>query len=143
MDNGEIIHDEVEETFKAMGESIIGINRRTYFVAEASDRQVIGVIGITAPDKRLHQYIKTNNPVELINAFVHPNHRRKGVGKALVKFIENYAKNKGYTEIILTSGPRYQFSGWEAWIKLFGSPIVTAKNYFDRKYPAKVWGKIF
>lgn len=79
--------------------------------------------------------------MELINAFVDNSERRKGVGRALVTAIEEHVKGKGYKEFILISGPRYQFSGWAAWTKIFGPPIATARDYFGEGYHAQVWRK--
>lgn len=56
MDTREIIHGEVEETFQSMKESISGNTDRTYFVAQTNEGQVIGIVGIKPPDKRLIQY---------------------------------------------------------------------------------------
>lgn len=87
-----------------MSESVDGRNDRTYLVAENSDGEVIGVIGFRAPDETMLTFTKTPNPVELVNAYVRSDERKgKGVGKALVAKLEERAKEKGHTEIVLNS----------------------------------------
>jgi len=94
-----------------MEESISGKNDRTYFVAVTQDGNVVGSMGMRTPDPRLLQYVTTGKPIELVNAFVSKDYRRQGTGQALVHTIEKEAKQKGYTELIMDSGPRYKFTG--------------------------------
>lgn len=138
----EIIVEEVEETLKAMEDSVDIKNDRTYFVAETGDGSVIGTMGMRNPDPRLLEFARTDKPIELINAFVSNNHRKLGAGKTLVQAIIDEAKQKGYKELILDSGPRYMYSGWGAWNKIFGQPTAVAKNYYGKGANAPVWSKL-
>jgi GNAT superfamily N-acetyltransferase len=133
--------EEVDETLEAMRQSIDGVNNRTYFVAQSEDGQVVGVMGMRAPDERMIPFTQTTNPVEVVNAFVSKTHRRKGIGKALITSIESVARSQGKTEIILNSGPRYQLSGWGAWKKIFGDPMGIAQDYYGEGGNAPVWRK--
>ncbi|OGG34423.1 hypothetical protein A2363_00530 [Candidatus Gottesmanbacteria bacterium RIFOXYB1_FULL_47_11] len=107
----ELLTEELESTLQAMEESISGKNDRTYFVAVTQDGNVVGSMGMRTPDPRLLQYVTTGKPIELVNAFVSKDYRRQGTGQALVHTIEKEAKQKGYTELIMDSGPRYKFTG--------------------------------
>lgn len=138
----EIIRDEVEETLKATEESANGQGGRTYFVAEDANDGVVGIMGMREPEERMLAFKVTESPVEIINAFVSPAHRRTGIGRALVARIENEARQKGCTELVLNSGPRYQFTGWAAWNKIFGDPVTIAKDYYGEGWSAPVWRKL-
>jgi len=110
---GQPLPEEVEEDLQVMLESINGNNDPTYLVAENLDKSVIGVIGFRTPDPRMLPFTHTPKPAELVNAYVGKEHRAgKGVGRALVKKLEEEAKAKGFTEIVLNSGPRYEKTGW-------------------------------
>lgn len=137
-----VLTEEIEETLKAMEESISGQNNRTFFVAVSANNKVVGVMGMKDPEEKMIPYTKTDKPVELINAFVSKDYRRQGIGKALVGAIENQARQKGYKELVLNSGPRYQFSGWAAWKKIFGEPAAIAKDFYGEGWDAPVWRKI-
>jgi len=85
-------------------------------------------------------YVATSSPAELINAYVAQDHRGgKGVGHSLVNAIRQRAKEKGHTEIILNSGPRYKFSRWPTWMRLFGKPIAVARQYYGEGGDAPIW----
>lgn len=140
----ELVPEEVEEDLQLMRGSIRGSDRK-YFVAETDDKQVIGVIGMVKIKKgsRMMEFATTNNPIELVNAYVSKNQRMgKGVGTALVKMLENEARTAGYKEIVLNSGPRYKETGWKFYDKLkdFHRAGVAVKLYGDRG-DAPVWRK--
>jgi len=138
----ELLNEEVEEILSTMKDSIVGKNDRTYFVAETEDGNIAGSIGMRKPDPRLFIYTRTDNPIEIINAFVSKEHTRQGIGRALINTVEENARKNGFKELILNSGPRYMFSGWPAWTKIFGRPIAIAQDYFGKGIDAPVWRKI-
>lgn len=61
-----------------------------YYVAKING-QTAGFLGIWDEEKKIH----------IINITVHPEYRRKGIGKNLLAFAVNYAKEKGKKEIYL------------------------------------------
>ncbi len=140
----ELEREEVEETLKRMQESLTGDNDRKYFVAEETDGRIIGVIGMIRPGEVMQQFATTNNPIELVNAFVAMDKRRgQGVGRALVAALETEAKRRGITEIVLNSGSRYEEFGWGFYDRLEGySRVGVAKNLYGPGFDAQVWRKI-
>lgn len=111
-ETGEIIAEEVQEVLEYMRSSIDQQNDRTYFVAEEPDGKVVGVMGTKTPDELMCGFATTNNPTEMVNAYVSVDKRGgKGVGSALVRTLETEARAKGFTEIVLNSGPRYKDTG--------------------------------
>lgn len=139
---GHIIKKEVDQTLQAMRESITGMTDRTYFVAE-EDGNVVGVMGMRTPDGKMVQFATTSKPIELINAFVSSERRRgSGVGRALVTKIEQAAKERGYTEVQLNSGPRYEETGWGFYDAIGYTRIALAHNYYGPGRHAPVWQKL-
>lgn len=61
-----------------------------YFVAKIENK-IVGFIGLWVEEKKLH----------IINITVHPNERCKGIGKNMVYFAINYAKENNLNEIYL------------------------------------------
>lgn len=140
-DSGQALPDEVEEDLQLMKDSVSG-NDTTYLVAELATGQVVGVIGFKVPDNRLLPYTKTPNPTELVNAYVSKEHRGgKGVGTALLAKLEEEAKAKGHTEVILNSGPRYKDTAWGFYIRTYGKPVGIAEKYYGEGGDAPIWRK--
>lgn len=143
-DTGEFLPDEVEEDLQIMLDSIYGRADRTYLVAEVFGRnEVVGVIGLKKPGKEMLKFTTTRKPYELVNAYVKPQERGgRGVGRALVKGLEETAKELGATEIVLNSGPRYKDTGWGFYDKQEGySRVGVARNYYGEGGDAPVWRK--
>lgn len=140
---GQPLPDEVEEDLQLMSESVEGKNDRTYLVAEGLDGEIIGVVGFKTPDETMLTFTKTQNPVELVNAYVKSDERKgKGVGRALVAKLEEKAREKSYTEIVLNSGPRYKDTGWGFYNKLEGyKKVGIAVGYYGENVDAPVWRK--
>lgn len=138
----QIITDEVEEVLQNIQESIEESNGRQYVVAKNLKGEVVGVMGLKSqPDEVMMGFAATENPAEIVNAYVALDERGQGTGKLLVKHLEQLARNSGHTEIIVNSGPRYQEFGWPFWRKRYGEPRV-AEKYYDDKWDAKVWQKV-
>lgn len=137
-----VVQDEITRILEAVRESARGENDIVYLVAETSEGEVVGMMGLRQPEERMLAYTSTPLPAELINAFVHKDHRGgRGVGHALVNGLERIARARKHTEIVLNSGPRYQLSGWSSWNRLFGNPIAVAANYYGEGGNAPVWRK--
>ena len=142
-DTHEPLPDEVASLMEAMRLSIDGKNDRVYLVAEASDKQVVGVMGFKNPDETMQAFAKTHNPAELVNAYVAQDQRGgKGVGSALIRGLETEARMRGYTEIILNSGPRYKETGWGFYDKQPGYERVGVAEKMYRTGDAPVWSKV-
>lgn len=141
---GEVIANEVEQDLNQMKTSIEGGSEGVSLVAETHEGERVGVIGLKPPDERMLKFTTTDKPAELIHAYVAKKHRRgKGVGRALVQQLEREAKVRGYREIVLNSGPRYEETGWGFYDRLEGySRVGIAKDYYGAGIDAPVWRKI-
>ena len=71
---GELIPEEVADDLDQMEKSYTGENDITYLVAEENG-EVLGVMGFRPPEEKMKQYGTTENPAELINAYVSNDHR--------------------------------------------------------------------
>jgi len=140
-DTGRPLPEEVEEDLQKMKDSARDKNDHTYLVAETIEGEVIGVIGFRNPDERMRPFTQTPNPTELVTAYVAKEHRGgKGLGRALVAKLEDEARKKGHSEIVLNSGPRYKYTGWGFYDRLEGYQRVgIAKNYYGEGGDAPVW----
>lgn len=134
--------DEAQQTASLMSESIAGLNDIVYWVAQEYG-QVVGVIGMKIPDKTIRASALTENPIELINAFVSKRQIGKGVGTALTYVLEQEAKLRGYTEVILSSGERYRETGWGFYDRLEFTRLPPIKDYYSKGFDAFIWSKIF
>jgi len=141
-DTGEPRPGEVQEDLDVMLASIRGKNDRSYLVAEDSGK-VIGVIGMKKPDEVMMGFARSPNPYELVNAYVDPDYRRgRGVGSSLVLELEYLARQKGFTELVLNSGPRYEKTGWEFYDKIGYKRVGLAEKYYGDGGDAPVWSKM-
>ncbi len=140
---GQLEKEEIQEILEAIDIFFTNGNKRRFFVAELNPDIVIGLIDCGPARENMAVYAITPNPAEIFNAYVAKEHRGgKGVGKALVNRVVQWATTEGYTELLLNSGPRYRFSGWPAWTRIFGKPITVAEDYYGEGAHAPVWSKI-
>lgn len=140
-DTKELLAREVEDFLGHMLASSRGEGSRRYVVAETLGGQVAGVMGLVPPSEELRAYAETERPIEVVNAYVAETQGRRGVGRALLGSLEVMARQQGFTELIVNSGPRYEEKGWKFWTKLFGEPVAEIKNAYGEGRDAKVWRK--
>jgi len=136
---GEVFTDEIEEDLRSVEQSRDGLNERYYAVARTSGGLVIGVMGLQRPEQEMLAFTNTENPIELINAYVLRSSRGLGAGQALVHHLEDKAKEDGHSELVLNSGPRYQWSGWPFWRSMYGEPVGMLKDHYGPSFDAMVW----
>ena len=84
-------------------ESLKDDSGKRMFVAESAEGRVVGMMGLSEkPKKELLPFTKTDNPCELIVAYVHPDYRKgQGVGTALINASQDLARSLGKKEILL------------------------------------------
>ncbi|MEP7104147.1 MAG: GNAT family N-acetyltransferase [Candidatus Dojkabacteria bacterium] len=138
--SGEPLPKEVDGNLQDMRDSIEGKNDYKYLVARTESGEVIGVMGLKKVEGVMRYFTLTDNPGELINAYVSAGHRDgKGVGRALVNGIILLARALGYKEIVLNSGPRYMTTAWGFYDKVFGPRVDVAIGMYGYGGDAPIW----
>jgi N-acetylglutamate synthase-like GNAT family acetyltransferase len=140
-DEGHVQQDEVERILLNMVSSKVGHNKRKYLVAESSKGEVIGTVGYKDPDEIMQNVASTPKPLEIINAFVHPEFLGKGAGSALFDKVEKIAQKKRYTEVFLNSGSRYEDSAWPFYVSRYGEPSAYIPDMYGPGEGAPVWSR--
>ncbi|HMS50287.1 MAG TPA: GNAT family N-acetyltransferase [Candidatus Saccharibacteria bacterium] len=140
-ETGILQENEVIEALDSVEQSLQGANSRQYVVAEDTAGVVVGMMGLDVPEGAMQELAATENPAEIVNAYVSADTRFSGTGKALVARLEETARAEGRTELLVNSGPRYEKSGWRFWTSMFGEPIHELKDYYGPGYRAMVWRK--
>jgi len=98
---------------------ILGDSDNQMYVAE-EDNEIVGFLGITKQT--------WNNTAHGINIFVHPNHRRKGIGQSLVKEMIEGAKRMKVRSLIVEAPSKSNA------LPLFLSVGFRKCGYNDRYY---------
>ena len=145
-DNGVIAYEEVDGDIKTLGESLLPDSGKSMFVAENEAGEVVGMMGLSAkPKPALMPFAKTDNPSELIIAYVHPSYvRGKGVGTLLINGCQDLAKSLGKKEILLESGPRHRESAYPFYDKQPGFERVgIIKDFYGEGLDTVIWQKTF
>ncbi len=78
-----------------------------FFVARGEET-VIGVGGLAKPLPIILPLAKTINPGEIKILYIDGNHRGKGLGKEMINYLEQEARNQGYKELFVRSAERYK-----------------------------------
>lgn len=142
---GRPITDEIDQALAAIQACAAGEQTpRIYVVAEAAGQTILGVMGLVTASDMLANAAPTvavGTAGELINAFVDPAARGRGVGKQLVQNLETTAGYFGYEDIVVASGPRYQKTGWPFWSSLYGQPAWVCPDAYGPGNDAPVWRK--
>ena len=134
---------EIAEFLARMSGSLVDERVYRYLVAVAEDESTIGVVGTRPASPEMLPFAATERPVELINIYIDARHRKsQGVGTALVRELERRAREQGYREMILNSGPRYRDSGWEFFDRLRYERRGVARDLYGQGKHARVWSKI-
>ena len=132
--------DEINEILSLVPKTEAELAERYCAIARISGgATVLGMMSLKNPDDVIRSFAKSDNPIELTDAYTLT--RRAGIGAALVGHVEQVARERGHTEIVLVSGPRFQPTGWPFWTKLYGEPVGTAYQYFENTYDGRVWRK--
>jgi len=77
------------------------------------DHQTTGVGGLADPLPKSLPFATTSKPGEIKILYLDNLNRGRGLGKELLAFLENEAKNFGYTEILIRTASRYQATAWD------------------------------
>lgn len=132
---------EIAEFLARMSGSVTEERGYRYLVAATKEATIIGVVGMQPPSPEMVPFASTERPVEMINTYVHSRQRGHGVGTALVRELERLAREHGYSEMIVNSGPRYRDSGWKFYDKLGYERRGMACDLYGDGAHAPVWSK--
>jgi len=145
-DFGVIAYDEVEGDMETLRESLKEGSDKKMFVAQTADGKVIGMMGVKLhPKKELLRFAKTDDPCELIVAYVHPDYRKgQSVGTALITASQDFARAQGKKEILLESGPRNIETGYPFYDRQPGFQRVGKINdFYGPELDTVVWQRTF
>ena len=141
-DTGIVSEEEVSSIKERISNSLTGDGYK-YFVVRDDNGIAIGCAGVREPDDIMKEY--KSSPVkkstELVNVFLSNKYRGMDLGKKLLEYTFQKAKEKGYEEILWNSGPRYKDSAWGFYNKLVGNPVAIIKDLYGKDGDAPVWRK--
>jgi N-acetylglutamate synthase-like GNAT family acetyltransferase len=101
--------EEVEKYLSRISSEINGQTEYSMnFWVIKDDQLVIGVGGLAKPLPIILPFAKSSSPGEIKILYINNSHRGQGVGKQMIKFLENEAKNQNYHELFVRSAQRYQ-----------------------------------
>lgn len=142
-DDSVIATDEVKGDMATLRKSLDANSGKTIFVAQTQDGETIGMMGLSEkPKEPLIPFAKTDDPSELIVAYVHPDHTGRGVGTALITAVQNLAIRLGKKEILLESGPRHKKTGYPFYDQQPGFERVgVISDFYGAGQDTVVWRK--
>jgi len=121
----------LEHVYRQLLESAERDTGKKYFVATDKEGRVIGVMGMTKPSGNvIEPFVTSDKCIEVINAFVDPEVKMSGVGKALLSKIEEESRLIGADELVVSSGEIFKKKGWPFWTRNFGEPVHTYNDYW-------------
>jgi len=116
--------EEVEKYLGRISSEINGITEYSMgFWVIKDENLVIGVGGLSKPLPIVLPLAKLNNPGEIKILYLDNKFRGIGAGKQLINFLEQEAKNQGYTELFIRSAERYKETAYGFYQKM-GYKIV-------------------
>lgn len=101
--------EEVEKYLSRIESEINGATEYSMNFFVAKDRElVVGVSGLSQPLPLILSLAKTINPGEIKIIYIDNNHRGKGLGREIINYLEQEARNQGYKELFVRSAERYK-----------------------------------
>lgn len=139
--------EEVGKYIERIKNEINGIaeyNNLHFWLAKEINK-TIGIIGLCDPLEKVIPFAQSNKPGEIKILYVDNNSRGKGIGRELVKFIEEEAKRLGYTELLVRSAERYKDTAYGFYKKMGYKTVGTVSGgdgskvmqVFQKKLTAK------
>lgn len=133
------ITDEIADVLERIKQATRGelSEKDGYLVAEIGG-EVLAVMGFRDPSETMRQVSRSDNPLEVVNAFVHPSARGQGLGEQMLDAVQKQAEVAGHDSLIVNSGPRYA-DAHPFYTKHFGAPIDTLEDHYGPGLHAPVW----
>jgi GNAT superfamily N-acetyltransferase len=111
--------EEAEKYIGRIKNEIAGlIEFNLHFWVAREDGVVVGISGLCDPLPKILGFSETDKPGELKILYLDPRFRGKGIGKILLKFIEDKAKREGYKEILVRSAERFKDTAYAFYEKM-------------------------
>ncbi|MFZ4631804.1 MAG: GNAT family N-acetyltransferase [Patescibacteria group bacterium] len=101
--------EEVEKYLSRIESEINGYTEYSMnFWVVKDGKFVIGVGGLAEPLPKILSLSKSKKPGEIKILYINSIHQSKGAGRQMVEFLEQEARNQGYTELFIRSAERYK-----------------------------------
>ena len=108
----------------------------------ASEKDVLGIIGLCNPSPDILHFATTSEPGQLKILYIDSRAQGKGVGKKLTEFIEKKALKKDYDELLVKSSEDYKKTAWGFYEKMGYKPVDLIGNKSNNK-KSKIFLKTF
>lgn len=122
---------------KNMVDKAVNDTSIAFFIAKINGK-IVATVAYTlcSEDMKISTKNKINNIGEIGSLFVLPEYQGKGIGSILIQYMESYLKERGIEEYSLMSGYK---DAQPKWIKKFGKPLITVKDYWGVGVDNMIW----
>ncbi|MGE5426015.1 MAG: GNAT family N-acetyltransferase [Bacillota bacterium] len=101
--------EEIEKYLSRIESEINGNTEHSMNFFVVKDRKLVtGIGGLAKPLPIILPLAKTSNPGEIKILYINNIHRGKGIGRQMVNYLEQEARNQGYTELFIRSAEKYK-----------------------------------
>lgn len=104
--------EEVDYYTKRIGVLISEPKYDTHYFVALLNNKIVGVAGYRQPVPKILKFASSIKPAELCLLYVDNEQRGHGVGTALLNFVIEQAKAKGYNELVVRSADKFAKNGW-------------------------------
>lgn len=141
--DGLVIEAEVSQIVEMLHGDLLSKNKKVNLVAKDLRGAAIGMMGCGDVNPRMvcYQSAPDINASGLVTAFLSPDHRGKGLGKSLLLALFDRAGQKGWTEMIWSSNPRYRETAWRFYTGIAGEPVGMIEDFFESGSISPIWRK--
>lgn len=121
------VSDEIDRRIGLIEDTLRRDTMRRFFVAVLPDGQFVGMGGLQADAIAPDLITSDQRPIEAVMVHVRPQHRRRGVGQALLAAIERTARELGYTTLLVVSGSRNR-DAYPFWLRRYGEQVAATRT---------------
>lgn len=141
--DGQVIEAEVNQIVEMLRDDLLNNNKKVNLVARTPPGAAIGMMGCGDVNSRMvcYQSAPDIRASGLVTAFLSPDHRGKGLGKSLLLALFERAGQKGWTEMIWSSNPRYRETAWKFYTAIAGEPVDMIEDFFESGAKSPIWRK--
>lgn len=111
--------EEVEKYLFRINSEIAGQTEYAMNFWVIKDKEFVsGIAGLAKPLSIILPLAKSSNPGEIKILYINNKHQGKGLGRKMISFLENEAKNQKYQELFIRSALRYQETAYGFYEKM-------------------------